>query len=558
MIAVAPPVLDPADVYRTAVLDQVWRLIGLIDRNPHSATRGSFSRAHWGWKFVDFAYPRLQEGVYALVRLHELDDSRNPVFAAPAAAQWIEWGFAYWASRQHRNGAYDEAYPFEQCLAATAFTGFYLGRAFLRWEARLPSGLRARLVEAFARAGRWLCCHDETHGVLSNHLAAAAAALAVIERITGEAACAARARALVDRILAHQDAEGWLREYEGADIGYGTHGLFYLADYWRTTGERRVLEACDRAAAFLQYFVHPDGTIGGEYGSRGTEFYYPAGFEMLAGESPACAAIAEGLRPAVAARRVAGVWGVDEFNFMPMLNNLLFAMDAATERAAPPLPHQGEPFRRHFAAAGFWVVNEPAYYAVIGLGKGGTVSVFDKARGRLAARHAGLVLEDRGRAFTSQDLVTPRAVWDAGGAAVTLEVSWKRLRTTVFSPWLFLAFRLFTITLGRIPAVSRAVKGALVYVLIRRRRRPAFRHRRALALAADGVEVRDELAALPAGATVRAVEAFTAMHMGSALYPDIRVASLSGTEPAWTVGANGRLSLAGRLAVSGASWTESG
>ncbi len=546
--------------YRAAALDQVWRLMALVDRNPHSPTRGSFSRTHWAWKFSDFAFPRLQEGLYALVRLRELDDARNPLFRAPAAGEWVRWAFEYWASLQHANGAFDEAYPNEQCLAATAFTAFYVGHAFLRCRDELDAALRARLEAALRRAGTWLCRHDETHGVLSNHLAAAAAALDVLGRVVDEPAFADRAGVFIDRIGAHQSAEGWLREYDGADIGYGTHAFFYLAAYWKMTGCVRTRAMLERFAAFLAHFVHPDGTIGGEYGSRDTEFYYPAGFELFASASAPAAAIAAGLRSAIAERRVCGVWSMDIFNFMPMLNNLLFAADAADAAdgaaSADRLPWQDAPFTRRFNEAGLWVVNRESFYAVVGLSKGGTVSVFDKRARALRARHAGLVAKRGRERFTSQDCrPSPAARWAADEASVEIDVPWKALTTTVFGPWLFLGFRVFTLTLGRVPWISRLVKHLLVQTLIRRKTRPAVTHVRRVAIVDDGIEIADTIV-LPAGVSeVRAVEQFTAVHMGSALYADLRSGGTGAPVQRWPVPASQRLRLRARLTTSGASWT---
>ena len=551
---------DPAAMYREAALSQAWRLVALIDRNPHSRTRGSFSRAHWGWKFIDFPYPRLQEGVYALARLRGLDHPGNPLRQSSAADQWIAWGFENWTGRQLSNGAFDEAYPFEQCLAATAFTSFYLGHAFQVCGDRLDRGLRERLVATFARAGAWLTANDETHGLLSNHLAVAVAALELIARITGDDRYSTRARFFLDRIFAHQSSEGWMQEYDGADIGYGTHGLFYLADYWRMTACPETLEACNRFAAFLKYFVHPDGTIGGEYGSRNTEFYYPAGFEILAPHSPACAAIAAAMRPSIEQRRVCGVWAMDEFNFAPMLNNLLFAADAARPLpGAPALPCADGTFDRRFPKAGLWVVNTPDHYSIIGLSKGGTVSVFDKRSSTLAARHSGLLVLEGGRTFTSQDYtLSPAVTWSEDGKSATFDVPWKSAGTTVFSTWLFLAFRLFTITIGRSAAISARVKALLVHALIRRKRRPALTHRRSIRLVDDGVEVSDVLDGLTAGSTVQAGEQFTAVHMGSSFYPDIRIAAATGALPSWTAPAGGGMRLTGSLRLSGARWQQQG
>ena len=347
-----------ANTYRSTALAECWRLTSLVDRNPFSATRGSLSRTHWAWKFEDFPFPRLQEGLYALARLYALPGDDNAFFERPDVTCWIEWGLDYWISRQHANGAFDEAYPFEQCLAATAFTSFYVGHAFVYHREKLSSALQIRVIDALRRAGDWLLDNDETHGLLSNHLAVAVAALELIARVGGAARHSRRARQFLERILSHQSAEGWMKEYDGADIGYGTHCFFYLASYWQMTDCDDTLAALRRFAQFLAYFVHPDGTVGGEYSSRNTEFFYPAGFEILAAECPASAGIAARMRRSIAERRVCGAWAMDIFNFMPMLNNLLFAMDACKDGvAADPVACERAPFSKYFAESGLWVVN---------------------------------------------------------------------------------------------------------------------------------------------------------------------------------------------------------
>jgi len=534
----------------------VWRLVSMIDRNPVSRTRGSLSRTHWAWKFDDFPYPRMQEGVFALVCLHDLEAEGNPFYHSESVASWVEWAFDYWTRLQHGNGAFDEAYPNEQCLAATAFTVFYVGSAFLRWGERLPPALRGRVLTALRLAGQWLCRNDETHGILSNHLAVAVAALEIVSRVCDFKACSQRARFFLERILAHQSNEGWMREYDGADIGYGTHGFFYLAEYWRLTQCEDTLAALRRFAGFLGHFVHPDGTIGGEYSSRNTEFYYPAGFELLAGHCPHSRAIAVAMRDSLQQRRACGVWAMDPFNFLPMLNNLLFAAEAARSwEQVDPLPWQRLPGSVHFPEAGLWLINRERYYAVVGLSKGGTVSVFDKAGRRIAARHAGHFLVWRDRAYASQDhSPQPALEWNAAGDAVTLQVPWKSLGQTVFTPPLFMAFRLFTLTFGRFPAVSRWVKSLLVSVLIRRKRRPPIIHARTLRVQDDGILVEDHIR-LPEGvAQLTAAAQFTSIHMGSAMYYDARSPCGSAATQAIDAGGGSELRLAGSMTLSGSHW----
>jgi hypothetical protein len=545
---------SPAEVYRRAALAEAWRLTSLVDRNPFSATRGSLSRTHWGWKFEDFPFPRMQEGVYALARLHALPGNDNPFFDRSDVRAWIEWAFEYWASRQHRNGAFDEAYPYEQCLAATAFTSFYVAHAFRLHQQHLPASLQERVKASLVAAGDWLIDNDETHGVLSNHLAVAVAALELIARIGGDARHSRRARHFLDRIFAHQSEEGWMREYDGADIGYGTHGLFYLASYWEVTGCRDTLAALRRFARFLAHFVHPDGTIGGEYSSRNTEFYYPAGFEILSHECPASAGIAAYMRSSIAERRACGVWAMDAFNFMPMLNNVLFAMDAARSGVAiEPVACERTPFSRYFEHCGLWIVNGERHYSIVGLSKGGTACVFDKRDRRLAARHAGLVAFAGRRRFTSQDYtLRPRVDWSEDETTARVQVPWKVFGQMAFSPTLFIGFRLFNLSFGRLPAVSRWLKRILVHVLIARRKRPPIEHSRTVQVLGETISIVDEIRFAGGVDRLAAAAQFAAIHMGSSMYTDIRAVEGSTESTSWEC--NDRVRLTGTLDLDGAHW----
>ncbi len=302
------------------------------------------------------------------------------------------------------------------------------------------------------------------------------------------------------------------------------------------------------------YFVHPDGTLGGEYSSRNTEFYYPAGFEILAAHCPASAGIAAHMRRSLAERRACGLWAMDLFNFMPMLNNLLFAMDAVDEAApAAQVACERAPFSRYFAQSGLWVVNSEHFYVIVGLSKGGTVSLFDKARRRLAARHAGVVALAGDRRFTSQDYtLEPAVTWSDDGRTATLQVPWKNFNQSVFSPLLFLAFRAFNLSFGRVPAVSRWLKQVLVRVLIARKRRPAILHQRVVRLLPDGVRIEDELA-IPANVESLVVASqFTSIHMGSSMYADVR--SVEGSTGLKAFPCYERMRLVGTLITAGAHW----
>ena len=531
--------------YFPLALRQLPRLLSCGDREPFSLTYGCFDRSFWAWKFTDFAGSRFQEAAYTLAHLYR-SDRDNPLRAQAKALAWTRAAMAYWRTLQHSDGSFDEAYPFEHSLAATAFTGFYVGEAFELIADELSDAERAELRTAFARAGDWLCRNDEHHGVLSNHLAAAAAALTVIERITEDSRFGARAGHFLRRIYDRQSPEGWYDEYGGADPGYQTHGTFYLARIWQLTNDKTLLDSLARSLAFLKHFIHPNGTLGGEYGSRNTEFYFPAGFEMLA---PACAdaaSIARFMRPFVAQSVPAGLAMMDRYNLLPMLNNYLFAVTACGDAPTPasatallPCEQEGE---WHFPDAGLLVRATAAYYAVIGLSKGGVIKLYDRRKGRLAASDCGywVRLGDR-RIVSSQSLTRPTR-YRMDGGRIELDAEFVQVNQRVMTPWLFMAFRLFSLTWGRFQAIADRIKRILVEALVRRRRTVPLALRRTITLHANSLLVEDALTA-PAGLAVETVTAgdkFATIHMGSSRY--FQEQELATAEPGALDGAAARLS----------------
>ena len=233
-----------ASVYLRQALAQLPRLLSRGDREPWSQTYGCFDRTYWAWKFTDFPGARFQELAYALACLYHHAWPSNHFHGHSSILDWTRAAMTYWRSLQY-SGAAPSTKPtlFEHSLAATAFTGFYVAEAFLLVREELPADEVTAMLRAFRRAGDWLLRNDETHGVLCNHLAAAAAALATIERITGDADYGVRCRHFLNRIHERQSPEGWYEEYGGADIGYQTHGTFYLARICSKPGTRFCLGA---------------------------------------------------------------------------------------------------------------------------------------------------------------------------------------------------------------------------------------------------------------------------------------------------------------------------
>jgi hypothetical protein len=514
--------MDRSEPYRSLILDHVPRVLGLVDREAMSPTAGCCDRTFWAWKFVDFPRSRFQEAACVLAFLYATELEGNTLHGNYKVLGWIRAILRYWTTLQHADGSFDEAYPFERSLAATAFTTFYVSEAVGFLGDELEGIARTETLAAIRKAGEWLCRNDETHGFLSNHLAAAAAALEHAHRLTGEARFADRRAYFVDRILERQSGEGWYEEYGGADPGYQTHGSFYLARIAELTDDERLRESLDRATEFLAHCVHPDGSLGGEYASRNTQTYYPAAFEMTAHRSGAAAWIADTLRPSVESAAAAGLRGSCPYNLFPLLNNLVFAWRAASDDGPRQVPTEPTSAREMtwFPEAGIARVRGRWYDAWVGASKGGVVKVFHREKKKLLYSDCGYVGRlDRVELASSQylDRSRPIAVEDD---RIEVSGAFRRVSRPTMTPWRFTLFRAFMLTLGRAPGLARRVKNLLVRVLIGDKPPLDVRLRRVIRFEERAVVVEDRLEGADASRfhELSWEESLTTIHMGSARY----------------------------------------
>lgn len=512
---------DPnPNIYGYQAATKINLLLSWLDREPFSKTYGCCDRSYWAWKFTDFPGARFQEAVYAFAHLYCF--STNSRFKKnPIMLRWISGALAWWKKIQHSDGSFDEAYPYERSLAATAFTTFYVCEGLALVADQLNEDTLAPAMETLTRAADWLSVNDEHHGTLSNHLAAAAAALENAFQLTGEKKFRERSRYFIQRILSKQSDEGWYEEYGGFDPGYQTHSIFYLSRTWQWTSDSALFDSLERAVRFQAYFVHPDRTLGGEYSSRNTEFYMPAGFEILSENIPIAGAIAAFLRPAIESETTTALSTMDAYNFLPFLNNYMFA-----ERFSRELPSGCEDIlpcfsmgKHYFPDAGVLIDINKDFHTIIGLSKGGSVKVFDTA-GRILGVDCGYWTHlSNGKTFSSQSF-SGFPLWTDNGNTLQVEVPFVQINQKIMTPLLFLGFRIFSLSLGRLPAMARKIKSLLAKVLIHRRREIGLRLIRRITISVEGVHIEDRVenkTIFRLDFVTRGVK-FATIHMGSSRY----------------------------------------
>jgi len=499
------------------------RILAWFDTDPVSPLRGCGDRRRWAWKLVDFANGTYQGVAHGLARL----------CAAGLLPEWLDEAAALRridacvvgaAAIRRRDGSWEEAFPHEGSFCVTALVTYDLLCATALVGERIPPATRARWLDTVRPGIAFLTRHDEGHAFISNHLATAAAALARWATLAGpDDGARARARSLWTRILAQQSDEGWFREYDGADPGYQSLAMTYLADLALVEPEWGVDVALARGWSFLSHCVHPDGSFGGLYGSRNTRLWHPGGAEAMAATCPPAAALARRLRQSIAERRVVALDAIDEPNLAPMFNGYCWAADLARRNTLPAegtlLPcEEPAPFRRTFSAAGLTVVNHAAHYTVVGWRKGGVVchGPKDGSPARVDAGAAGRCGATWYSTQAADCEVTPEQDDDL---ALVVTARFTAMHHELPSPFQMAVLRLLAATVMRWRPLSELIKRLLVRRLITGRRRLSLRNRRSIRWG-DVPTISDATLGSPPRGWTPAPEmgSFSAIHMASQGY----------------------------------------
>ncbi len=376
--------------YRLILQNNLPRLINCFNLDGFSNSFGNADRQYWGWKTTDFPNATMQGGIHALAIAYALglygdEKMLNQIFEG--CVQAVD-------KAKSRSGGLAEAYPNENSFCVTALVAFDLISAIKILENRLPDFEYRRHLPIIEGLIQFITKNDEEHAIISNHLATGAAAIALWNDLTGFKST--RDQELLEVIFQHQSAEGWYQEYEGPDPGYQTLCLYYLHAAQRVLKSSELQESIDRSLDFLKYFIHPDGSIGGLYGSRNTEVFYPGGLAGLSTDSKSARAMLSRSQTAFTNGRHIMPADIDMGNFVPLLNSYAYAavemQNQVMDPESDPLPADQE-FEKEFPEAGIFVKSNQKYYGIVNYKKGGTLKVFDKLSGEPAVEDGGLIGE---------------------------------------------------------------------------------------------------------------------------------------------------------------------
>jgi len=379
-----------------AALADVPRILGAMDRNPYRPTYGCLDRNFWHYRTACFPSQMYQEAVLPLAMAYTVPLPENRWHGRARVRELAVAALRYAARSSHPDGSCDDYYPFERALGAAVFSLCAAARAYQ--VLGLDDG---ELLDWLRRRAGWLLAHDES-GRLANHQALAMLGLWHVGEITRDDAYRQAAQERLRRLLAWQHEEGWFEEYGGADPGYQTLTIDCLAKYRRASGDCQVDEPLGRALRLARLFLHPDGSLGGPYGSRGTQHFFTHGMELLAAENADAADLADGFLESL--RRGSQAHFSDDRMFAHRTANLLEAyLDWSPTRPAGSASPDGSatPTTCWLPGGQLLIRRAGPAHTVVSAARGGTFKHFSTS-GQCTS-DAGLVLQTAdGRLAVSQ------------------------------------------------------------------------------------------------------------------------------------------------------------
>lgn len=483
----SPTVTAPLsrDLYAREGLRYLPNILTMLDQNPFSPTYGCGDRPYWLYKSVDYPCGMYGEFCLPLALAYSQPFPDNPYYGQPRIRDLSIAVIRDQMRNAHKDSSNDDFYPWEKAVGSTAFTLFAMAETV-----RILSIKEDDIIAFLEHRARWLCTRQES-GRLTNHHALVALGVGAVHRLTGSADLDTARKRVRDTVLSWQSEEGWFPEYDGFDPGYHTFTISFLS-YLRTiTGDDSLTQPLGRAVELAANFIGPDGSYGGEMGSRNSYHFLPHGFELLASEFGAAryvadlflSALSRGTRSFLDENRTFCHY---QYNFMQAW--LDFADRDTLPNWQPPSTVQRYP------EAGMLTLHRNGIHAAVSARKGGVIKA-STVDGPLASDTGLIAIDTKGVMFAHSVACNDEVKvtdTDDGQLELELDVTFDQVPNTLL-PTTFRLFvlRLISLTIGRIE--PNLLRKTIQYLLIKRRRSMPVRSTRRIRIGGDQIVVEDNL-----------------------------------------------------------------
>lgn len=460
------------EILRKEILENFPRVLSILNRNPMDELCGSFDREYWAWNFKDYPNLSLQSGIFLLSLLWNTQFSGNVYYKDEQILESIKKSLFFWVRNQKKNGSFDQCYFNEKSFGTTAYTAISVLKSYPIIENMLTDTEKKAVTMALRRASDFLLCHSETYGTISNHQALFMYAYLLLKNFFGDERFQKKFDDIWSWLRSFQHEEGWFPEYEGADIGYLSQTIYYLALCYKATGDINICEAIKKAIEFYSYFIHPDGSVGGVYGSRYNESFYPAGFAVMLGEIPITGKILgfciRDDNQQISLNRL------DNENLIRLMTNYMEAITDPQpyiiEERKIKLPCEEDKVDKLFKGAAFYIKGDENFYSIVSVKKGGSMVVYSKDERKPLIIDPGYMLSLPGGVKISNG-VFQNSEFKIVGDLLSLKAYFYRVSIPLLSPFKGLLLRILGFTLLRIDFINDWFKKFLVKNLIMSRKK---------------------------------------------------------------------------------------
>lgn len=516
-------------MYTEYILKMAPKVLTQVDRDKHSKNFGDCDRNHWHLKIRDFSSAILQQTGLTLALLYTVDFEGNRFYRKEVVREWAVGTVYYWCSIQLKDGSFNEYYPNEHGFPPTAFSLYAMCEVYKRLAMQ-----EEKILQAFRKTSRYLSAHIEEKAY--NQELASITALYSAYTVLKEDWILDAAEKKLDRILKLQSKEGWFPEYGGADIGYLSVSLDMLAEYYWMSRDEKALEPLNRVIDFLKYFVHPDGSVGGEYASRNTIYFLPNGLAVMSALGNQDAEAMLQFLYQNSNREFYFLDAVDDRYFSHyLLHSFLRALEKEKDRERKKTPAAKLPFsyqqERFFPEAGLLSCTRGNIYMIVGASKGGVCRIFKGDRECFSDYGYRVKLDEGKIAATNWQSPDYQIEYEAYRMSVTGYMN--LVKQKIATPFMLFGLRVVSALVGN------KIIGLLKRLIILVDKKTDIGFERTIFLQKDKIVIEDMISA-PENIRLECADSFSLRHVASgkffspadigcfsrAQYPDVRTIRL--------------------------------
>ena len=416
------------------------RILGAINQNEIHPLYGVADRQFWAWRTIDFGNATNQGSVEGISLLLEANlwpyENDYEVMVSR-----INSLFSGTKKLMRKNGSLEESFPFEQSWCVSALVSYNLAGALENYSKYLKDDVYKEFLSLILAIQRFVVLHPEKHAKISNHLAVATASLYRGYKLTGSNKTLNQAQNYLETLITYQNQDGGFHEYHGFDPGYQTLTMDYLADMYIDNKIKILKPVINKSLELLNYFVMPDGTFGGKFGSRGTQVYYPGGIARLANEFPSAMKIHMKMKDAIKTLSTATLRGIDEGNLIPLFNSYSHAAVIENKLKSKHVydKKQKDNKIKVLEHAGFIIDSKKNHYTIISLFKGG---YFEHYTGKKKKIMGDLPLFKNKFAYYSSAIFNQKNKYEISERRVLIISKFGKYTFQVQKPFLFVLGRI--------------------------------------------------------------------------------------------------------------------